>query len=203
MRAAFARCVRHRATQVKTRASTRFVKWSRCFLHSGVIGMPCMSIRDGTFSIAPSLTWRAQWRNVRRQRRRRQRLRRRRSALRSGSRRETFSIHVTSRRRRHARSQSCRTSPALVTTEGVGETISSLSDALGLSGTWFGLLVLSRPALSLPGFVCLKRCRALSLTLPSGACCRRSRISARSCSSRRSRRCAPRAIPHHIASDDP
>lgn len=78
---------------ITTRASTRFVKWSRCFLRSGVIGLPCSSIRDGTFSIAPSLTWRAQWRNVRRQRPRR--LRRRRSALRSGSRRAPFSSHVT------------------------------------------------------------------------------------------------------------
>jgi hypothetical protein len=107
--------------RVTSRANTRFVKWSRCFLHSGVIGMSCLSIRDGTFSIAPSLTWRAQWRNVRRQRPRR--LRRRRSALRSGSRRAPFSCHVTgpatsfcanTLRARHRRLH--------VTTEGVGET---------------------------------------------------------------------------------
>ena len=34
--------------RAKTRANTRFVKWSRCFVRSGVIGMLCTSIRDCT-----------------------------------------------------------------------------------------------------------------------------------------------------------
>jgi hypothetical protein len=115
------------ASRAKARASTRFVKWSRCFLRSGVIGKACPSIRDGTFSIAPSLTWRAQWRNVRRQRRRRQRLQRRRSALRSGSRRETFSTHVTESATSTRTTQIERDVVGFtVTTEGVGETTKSL-----------------------------------------------------------------------------
>lgn len=162
MHSAIARCVRHRSMQPMTCASTRFVKWSRCFLHSGVIGMPCMSIRDGTFSIAPSLTWRAQWRNVRRQRRRRQRLRRRRSALRSGSRRETFSIHVTKP----------ATSIRAITI--VHDIAGSRNDggrrrddnkSLRRPRSVWALVSLISffpvPLLSLPGFVCLKRCGAL------------------------------------------
>ncbi len=110
MRSMLSRRMRHRPMRSKTRASTRFVKWSRCFLHSGVIGMSCTSIRDGTLSIAPSLTWRAQWRNVRRQRRRKPQ--RRRSALRSGSRHAPFSSHVTEPAASGRAITSCRTSPA-------------------------------------------------------------------------------------------
>lgn len=114
-------CVSSPARRVTACASTRFVKRSRCFLHSGVIEMTCMSIRDGTLSIAPSLTWRAQWRNVRRRSLRR-RLRRRRRP-RSGSRHAPFSSHVTEP------AASTRTitierdiAGFNVTTEGVGET---------------------------------------------------------------------------------
>lgn len=125
----------HRATLRralgKTRASTRFVKWSRCFLHSGVIGRSCMSIRDCTFSIAPSLTWRAQWRNVRRQRQRKPR--RRRSALRSGSKRDPFSCHVTRPAASFRADQnSGETSPAGCNDGGRRRDSSGLSDALGL-----------------------------------------------------------------------
>lgn len=76
---------------VNAPARTRFVKRSRCFLHSVVIEVECRSIRDCTFSIAPSLNWRAQWRNVGRRRPRPRRPRRRRSAKpRSGNRRNVF-----------------------------------------------------------------------------------------------------------------
>ena len=156
------RHVLHCQTLAMRRASTRFVKWSRCFLHSGVIGKTCMSIRDGTFSIAPSLTWRAQWRNVRRQRRRRQRLRRRRSALRSGSRRETFSIHVTKP----------ATSIRAITI--VHDIAGSRNDggrrrddnkSLRRPRSVWALVSLISffpvPLLSPPGFVCLNRCRVL------------------------------------------
>lgn len=117
----FMRCGWSLTRCATTRPSTRFVKRSRCFLHSGVIEMTCMSIRDGTLSIAPSLTWRAQWRNVRRRSLRR-RLRRRRRP-RSGSRHAPFSSHVTEP------AASTRTitierdiAGFNVTTEGVGET---------------------------------------------------------------------------------
>lgn len=134
MRSVFAHRDLQRSTLATPCASTRFVKWSRCFLHSGVIGKTCTSIRDGTFSIAPSLTWRAQWRNVRRQWPRR--LRRRRSALRSGS--KARSVFVPRYRAGEVVLRELTFGRGIagfnVTTEGVGETISGLSDALGLSG---------------------------------------------------------------------
>jgi hypothetical protein len=65
------RCVIVDIARVTGRARTRFVKWIRCFLHCAVvIAVQCLSIRDGTVTIMPSLKLGGQpWqRSVRRRR---------------------------------------------------------------------------------------------------------------------------------------
>jgi hypothetical protein len=112
-----------RRRHARTRPRIRFLKWSRCFLHSVVIEMECTSIRDCTYSIAPSLIWRAQWRSVRKLRLRSRRLpRRRRSARpRSGNKRNVFG-HVIRAGEDHRRDLRARLRRLIMTTEGVGET---------------------------------------------------------------------------------
>lgn len=124
-----------------------------------------MSIRGCTYSIAPSLNWRAPWRSVKklrlRSRRLQRRLRRRlRSArpLPSGSKRRVF-CHVIKAGEVLQRDPFVLGFAGSMTTKGVGETVLSLSDALSRFWECFPQI---RPLSPFP-FKCLSHLKALRI----------------------------------------